>query len=133
MGAGLGPAGLGLELRSALVGHGAVALSVDDEALAGLGEALGDHLGVESVGEDTRPVLEGAVGGDGDGAPMGVAVADDLKGELGLGRIHLEEGEVVVDDEELGAESIVPSKALSERRLGSSHNASHAKSAPRGR
>ena len=43
--------------------------SVEHEALGAFGEALGD-LGVEGVGEDPRPALEGAVGGDGGGASV---------------------------------------------------------------
>jgi hypothetical protein len=67
-----------------------------------LGEALGDDLSVEGVGEHLRPVFEGAVGGDAGGAAVVVALADDLKGELCLSGIHLE-GCEVVDDEQLGA------------------------------
>jgi hypothetical protein len=77
------------------------ALSVEDEAFGAFGEALGDDLGVERVGEDLGLILEEAVGGESGRAAVVVAVGENLKGELGLGRIHLENGEVV-DHQELG-------------------------------
>ena len=51
---------------------------------AALGESLGDDLSVERVGKDLGPFFERAIGGDGRGAAVVVAFADDLKGELGL-------------------------------------------------
>ena len=58
---------------------------------------------LSGVGKDLGPVLEGAIGGDHGRAAVVVALADDLKGELGLGGVHGEDGEVV-DDEQLGAD-----------------------------
>ena len=58
---------------------------------------------LRAIGKDLGPVLEGAVGGDGGGAAVVVALGDDLEGELGLGGVHGEDGEVV-DDEELGSD-----------------------------
>jgi hypothetical protein len=86
------------------------ALSVEHEALGALGEALGDDLGVERVGEDLRPVLECAVRGDRGRATVVVALGDHLEGELRLRGVHLEHGEVV-HEEEVGAD------VLSERAL----------------
>jgi len=48
-------------------GYLADLLRTPHEALRPCGEPLGDHLGVEGVGEDLRPVLEGPVGDDGRG------------------------------------------------------------------
>jgi hypothetical protein len=83
-------------------GVGCAEAFLEDEVLCALGEALGDHLGVECVGEDLGPVLEGPIGGDAGGASKVVALGDNLEGELGLGGVHGEDGEVV-DDEQLGA------------------------------
>ena len=71
--------------------------------LRALGEALGDDLGIEGVRKDLGPVLEWAVGGDEGGAAVVVTLRDDLEGELGLRRVHGEDGEVV-DGEQLGGE-----------------------------
>jgi len=51
-----------------------IALSVEDEVLGALGQAFGDDLGVERVGEDLGPVLEWPVGRDAGRAPVVVAV-----------------------------------------------------------
>lgn len=51
--------------KSAVVSWVAPGLAVEDEDVAELGDALGDHLSVQRVGEDLRPLLEGSVGGDG--------------------------------------------------------------------
>jgi type II secretory pathway predicted ATPase ExeA len=75
---------------------------LEDEVLGALGESLGDDLGVERVGEDLGPVLEGPIGRDAGRASEVVPLGDDLEGELGLGGVHGEDGEVV-DDEQLGA------------------------------
>lgn len=88
----------------------AVPLSVADEVFAALGQALGDDLGVERVGKDLGPFLEGTVGRDRGGAAVVVALADDLEGELGLSGVHLEAGKVV-DDEQLSA-SVFAENAL---------------------
>jgi hypothetical protein len=74
---------------------------LQDEDLGDLGQSLGDDLSIERVGEDLGPVFERSVGGDAGRAAAFVAVGDDLEGELGLSGVHLEDGEVV-DDEEHG-------------------------------
>src|ERR1051325_4582307 len=59
------PLGRGWRARSAFR---AVAFVVEDEVFRALGEALGDDLSIEGVGEDFGPILERSVGGDGGGA-----------------------------------------------------------------
>src|SRR6185295_6649781 len=76
-----------------------IPLSVEDEALGALGEALGDDLGVERVGEDLGPVLEQSVGRDAGRAMVLVALGDDLEGEVGLRRVHRQHREIVEDQE----------------------------------
>ncbi len=58
------------------------AVPFEDEDLGTLGQALGDDLGVERIGEDLRPVLEGRLVVIRLGATVVVALGDDLKGEL---------------------------------------------------
>ena len=87
-------------LRQAAGGDGRK-LAVEDKVLAALGEALGDHLRVERVGEHLGPILEGSIGSDGGRAPVVVALGDDLEGELGLGGVHGEDGQIV-EDEQIG-------------------------------
>src|ERR1700733_13469948 len=96
--------------QSGGIGRRSIALSVEDEALGTLGEALGDDLGVERIGEHLGPVLEQAVGGDAGGSSVVVAVGDDLEREIGLCRVHGEHGEVV-DDQEVGA-AVAAERAL---------------------
>ena len=58
---------------------------------------------LSGVGKDFGPVFEGPIGRDHRRAAVVVALADDLEGELGLGGVHGEDGEVV-DGEQLGAD-----------------------------
>src|SRR5690606_40822724 len=73
----------------------------EHEVLTAFGESLGDHLSVERIWEYLGPLLEGTVGRDGGGAAVVIALTDYLEGELGLGRVHGETGEVV-DYQQLG-------------------------------
>jgi len=75
--------------------RGSIAFPVEDEVLGAFGEALGDDLGIERVGEHLGPVLKQSIGRDARRAAVVVAVGDDLEGELGLRGIHGEDGEVI--------------------------------------
>src|SRR5690606_41336304 len=67
----------------------------EHEVLTAFGESLGDHLSVERIWEYLGPLLEGTGGRDGGRAAVVIALTDYLEGELGLGRVHGESGEVV--------------------------------------
>ena len=75
-----------VEVKDGLAGRGvgsAIALSVEDKSLGALCEPLCNHLRIEGIGENLRPVLEGAVRGDRRRAAGVIALRDDVKRENG--------------------------------------------------
>src|SRR5512146_1500436 len=96
--------------QSRIMFRRAIPLSVEDEVLSALREALGNDLRVERVGEHLGPVLEQSIGRDAGGPTVVVAVGDDLKCEFGLCGVHREDGEVV-DNQEVGA-TVATQRAL---------------------